>query len=278
MLRKRKQPTPSFKLPAPFQPITGERAPLVVKGVYPYVAMMQVAAKDTKRDYVICRGFDVRISRFIDYEKGNADKPGIPVAKPYSKRTVGAYTVGQIFPAVLPLQTDNPSPVDVLWRVGQNPGVAKKTAGHPADLDEEVETLKDAANVYINWMLLDSPGGGAEIIRFRVLSQGPFLGESADCYTVRAEVLDTICGSSSVKIGDQVIIHDPSGCHFNIPMDVLLNAHGTAVKMADSDDDGLSNCWELEQYYGYYLNGCWWMVQTLCCVEDLYDYNPALST
>lgn len=162
MLRKRKQPTPGFKLPAPFQPITGERAPLVVKGVFPYVAMMQVAAEDTERDYVLCRGFDVRINRFIDYAVGDDDKPGIPVAKPFGKRYAGAYRVAQIFPAILPLQTDNPSPSDVPWRVGQNPGVSTVTSGHPADLDEEVEALKDTGDIYINWMLLDEGEGLVE--------------------------------------------------------------------------------------------------------------------
>lgn len=129
---------------------------MVVKGVFPYVAMMQVAAEDTEQDYVLCRGFDVRIGRFIDYAVGDADKPGIPVAKPFGKRQVGAYTIAQIFPAILPLQTSNPSPVAVEWRVGQNPGVAVTTPGHPADLDEKVDFLKDTGDVYINWMLLDA--------------------------------------------------------------------------------------------------------------------------
>ena len=129
---------------------------MLVKGVFPYVAMMQVAKEDTEQDYVICRGFDIRIGRFIDYAEDDEDKPGIPVAKPYGSRTVGAYTIAQIFPAILPLQTANPSPVDVLWRVGQNPGVSETTPGHPADLDEKVDFLKDENDVYIDWMLLDT--------------------------------------------------------------------------------------------------------------------------
>lgn len=155
MLRKRKQPTPNFRLPPPYEPMSGESAPLQVKGVFPYVAMMQVAKADTEQDYVICRGFDVRIARFIDYEEGNSDKPGIPVAKPYGKRIVGTYVIGQVFPAILPLQTGNPSPASVPWRVGQNPGVATVTPGHPADLTEEIDELKDTNDVYINWQLID---------------------------------------------------------------------------------------------------------------------------
>jgi hypothetical protein len=156
MFRKRKQPTPHFRQPPPYEPITGERAPLKVEDVFPYVAMMQVAAEDTIQDYVLCRGFDVRMARFIDYAAGDANKPGIPVAKPYGSRRTGVYEVGQIFPAVLPLQTDNSSPVSVEWRVGQNPGVATVTQGHPADLYEKVDFLKDANGVFINWMLLDT--------------------------------------------------------------------------------------------------------------------------
>lgn len=185
MLRKRKQPTPAFKLPPPYQPITGERAPLVVKGVFPYVAMMQVAAEDTEQDYVLCRGFDVRIARFIDYEDGNADKPGIPVAKPYGRRHAGAYSVGQIFPAILPLQTDNPSPTDVPWRVGQNPGVSETTLGHPIDLDETVDFLKDENDVFINWMLLDE---GEKLVECCLAEDHPGYGV---VFTVKLMVWDS---------------------------------------------------------------------------------------
>lgn len=176
MFRKRKQPTPHFKLPPPFNPVTGEHAPLQSDGVFPYVAMMQVAAEDTHADYVLCRGFDIRIARFIDYEEGNADKPGIPVAKPYGKRAVSTYTVGQIFPAVLPLQTSNPSPTTVPWRVGQNPGVAAVSTGHPADLNETVDELKDANDVYVNWMLIDEGGSGTSLIECCLAEDHPGYG------------------------------------------------------------------------------------------------------
>lgn len=157
MLRKRKQPTPHFKLPSPFQPITGERAKLLVPGFNPYCAMMQVAAEDTHQDYVLCRGFDVRIARFIDYDVADlANSPGIPVAKPFSNRGTGLFELAHIFPAFLPLQTANPSPAAVLWRVGQNPGVSVTTVGQPADLNEEVEILYTDEGVAINWMMVDS--------------------------------------------------------------------------------------------------------------------------
>jgi hypothetical protein len=178
MFRKRKQPTPDFKLPPPYNPVTGQQASLSVEHAFPYAAMMQVAAEDTQRDYVVCRGFDVRIARFIDYEAGNANKPGIPVAKPYGSRRTGVYEVGQIFPAILPLQTDNPSPVSVPWRVGQNPGVATVSEGHPASLSEKVDFLKDANGIYINWMLLDgSSTSETELVECCLVEDHPGYGE-----------------------------------------------------------------------------------------------------
>jgi hypothetical protein len=145
-IRKRRQPTPHFKLPPPYQPITGERAGLLVRGQYPYCAMMQVAADDEHDDYVICRGYDPRIRRFIEYDSEDEDKPGIPVAKPYGNRIAGQYTVGHVFPAVLPLT-----------KFGQNSGVAATSQGQPADLDEELEILYTDDSKPINWLLLDNP-------------------------------------------------------------------------------------------------------------------------
>lgn len=137
--------------------MSGEHAPLQITGVFPYCAMYQVAAEDTETDYVLCRGFDVRINRFIDYAAGDANKPGVPVAKPYGSRGAGTYTIGQIFAAWLPLQSSNPSPTSVEWRVGQNPGVAETTVGHPANLYEKVDELYTTDGKAINWMFVEAP-------------------------------------------------------------------------------------------------------------------------
>lgn len=181
MLRKRKQPTPNFRMPPPYEPMGGEEAALQVPGVFPYAAMMQVAAEDTHRDYVICRGFDIRVRRFVDYESGNADKPGIPVAKPYGKRATGTYTVAQIYLAVLPLQTGNPSPSDVPWRVGQNPGVSEVTPGHPADLDETVDELYDDDGIAVNWMLVDD-GSSFRLMELCLAENHPGRGIKFNAY------------------------------------------------------------------------------------------------
>lgn len=156
VIRKRRQPTPHFKLPPPFQPITGEQAALRTFGVSPYCAMMQVAATDTHDNYLLCRGFDIRIAKFVNYDAADlANNPGIPVAKPYACRQTGVYEVGQIYAAFLPLQTGAPSPASVPWRVGQNPGVAAVTTGQPADLTETVEILYTDDGQVINWSLVE---------------------------------------------------------------------------------------------------------------------------
>ncbi len=173
--RKRRRPTPFFGIPPPFSPITGEYATLRVEGIYPYCAMMQVAVADTYADYVICRGFDPRILKFIDYEAGNADKPGISVAKPFGNRTIGAYTVAQVYPAFLPTQGPAgrgglegdytpPSPTAVDWRVGQNPGKASTalSGGQPTNLSATITELIDHNSKYVQWMLIDRGSGGGE--------------------------------------------------------------------------------------------------------------------
>jgi len=143
----------------------------MTEGVYPYCAMMQVAAEDTCADYVICRGFDTRIRKFIDYAESDPNNPGIPVAKPYGKRQTGQYEIGQVFAALLPLQTGNPSPTDAPIRFGQNPGVAAVSQGHPADLDEDVEILYTDDGKVINWLLVDAAAdaAGDTLVRFELI-------------------------------------------------------------------------------------------------------------
>lgn len=134
---------------------------------------MQVAAEDVYEDYVVCRGFDPRVQRFVDYRDNSSDKPGISVAKPFGCRGTSKYgvgkgsarkfRVGEIFPAFLPTQGTAsftpPSPVEVQWRLGQNPGVADFSidhAGQPGGLSESVSLLYDHNQKAINWMLVHS--------------------------------------------------------------------------------------------------------------------------
>jgi hypothetical protein len=159
--RKRRHPIPAFNILPPYDTASGERERLSPQGIHPYVAMMQVAEEDTHDNYLICRGFDTREKRFIDYESGNADKPGIAVAKPYGQRGVNQYKVGEVYVAVLPLGA--PDPDLPFGNLGQNSGKAETTVGHPADLDEKLVFLLSDENIYINWMIVEAGTGGGLI-------------------------------------------------------------------------------------------------------------------
>jgi hypothetical protein len=163
VFRKRRRPTPGFKIPPPFNPVSGDFADLSPKGVTPYCALMQVAADDTYADYVICRGFDTRIGRFVDYEENNPTLTGISVAKPYGNREPQTYKVGEIYPAFLPIQGTStyipPSPSSVNFRLGQNPGVVTVAAepdGHPSGLSSYIDLLIDHNGRLVNWLLIDT--------------------------------------------------------------------------------------------------------------------------
>ncbi len=189
-IRKRKTPTPGFGLPPPWNPLTGEHADLAAPKLAPHCAMMQVAVEDTHDNYVICRGYDPRIKKFFDYVEaveaaegveGVEGKPGIPVAKPWSNRTAGAYTVGQIFPAVIPLT-----------RIGQTPGVRDPgedeedpLLGQPEDLDEDVEILYTEDGKVINWLLIDS---GSHTL-YEILDLWPQWDDDEKAYKIQARIV-----------------------------------------------------------------------------------------
>lgn len=171
MFRKRRRPTPNFQIPPPYDPIRGDFAELENDGIYPYCAMVQIAKEDVYEDYVVCRGFDPRIQKFIDFAENSSENPGISVAKPYGSRGTSKYGVGkgsarkfrigEIFPAFLPTQGTAsftpPSPVEIEWRLGQNPGVAETAqdhAGQPSGLSDVVSLLYDHNGIAIDWMLV----------------------------------------------------------------------------------------------------------------------------
>src|SRR5688572_9320013 len=112
MLRKRRQPAPNFRMPgAPFNPATGERAPL---GAYPprgtTLALFQVVGDDpqdpdtadTHDNYVVCRGYEADADpnfRYLHDPYTKPDTTPINVAKPYSLRGTFPYTQGQVIVA-----------------------------------------------------------------------------------------------------------------------------------------------------------------------------------
>ncbi len=148
--------------------------------------MMQVAAEDTHDNYVICRGYDPRVKKFFDYVEDDADKVGIPVAKPWNHRGAGAYTVGHVFPAVIPLT-----------RIGQTSGVRdpgddeeNPLLGQPEDLDEEVEILytdeeDESERKVVNWLLLEA--GGTTL--YEILDLGPQWDNEEKAYKVQGRIV-----------------------------------------------------------------------------------------
>jgi len=194
--------------------MTGKHAPLAIPGEFPCCAMMQVAAEDTHDDYVVCRGYDPRHKRFFDYVQGDADKAGIAVGKPYGSRRLGAYVVGQIFPAFIPLT-----------RIGQTPGVAAVSAGHPAGLDEVVNILYDENARPINWLLLDTsqqenPAIGFEMkgIRqsgtdYQYVEPGNFASYKVEEITGGSEESAGVTVLNAVNYGDPFVQLNSSGAY-----------------------------------------------------------------
>ena len=252
MLRKRKNPSPSFRMPPPFQPMSGENAPLQVEGVFPYSALLQIAAEDTEDKYVYCRGFDPRISKFIEYESGNSDKPGIPAGKPYGKRRPGAYNIAEVFQALLPLQTTNPSPASVEWRIRQNPGFAVGGEGHPQSLNEKIDELYTNEGKLVNYMLVDAASVGTHVL-FKIESV-----LIAGC-KVTGLVLGRPCGLNEVQdeVNGKIDIYDTMCCALDEPPDDLIDRLGWATRV------------ELDATYDeccdHPLEECIWSVVSLCC-------------
>jgi hypothetical protein len=180
MFRKKRRPTPSFQIPSPFNAMRGSFGDLEIEGVFPYCVLLQVACEDKYPNHVVCRGFDVRMLKFVDFAEGSSEKPGISVAKPYGCRVSegGAkrYRIGEIYPAFLPTQGEAdvdphyvpPSPVEIKLRLGQNPGVTdvETYGGHPKCLTDEVSVLYDHNGKVINYMFVHTE---TKLFRFQAL-------------------------------------------------------------------------------------------------------------
>ena len=273
VFKKKRRSTPFFRMPTPWNPLQGDQANLRQDGTSPFCAMMQVASADVYDDYVICRGFDPRILRFIDYAAGDANKPGISVAKPFGKRKIGTYEIGEIYPAFLPTQGNAnfqdfrqvvfvpPSPVAVNWRVGQNPGVVTGglEGGQPEGLSDTVGILYDHNGKVVNWLLIDSNGGGGATIQFTVDSitiagtSSPYNGKKVA--TVTIEVAP--CSRSSL-IGTSAEVVDWSGCVWDLAEVDLIGVWGWASEyVALSLEAGVA---------AGTLTPCHWGADDRCCV------------
>jgi len=136
-----------------------------------------------------------------------------------------------------------------------------------AGMNGSAQVLAPTSGKGIEWGVIRlgvGPGGHA-VIRFRVIALCPYTDDwSSPCICVRAEILTVSC-DSGLAVGDEVLVYDPSGCWFQVPIEVLENAHGIAVSMARADYEAVPDCLESIDF-----GACFWMVQHLCCLEELY--------
>lgn len=264
--RKRRRPTPSFGVPPPFNPTVGQHATLGVPGIHPYCAMMQVAATDSYADYVICRGFDPRIRKFIDYAAGDPNNPGISVAKPYGKRVAGTYKVAEVYAAFLPTQGTvatfgsevgmetytPPSPTSVDWRVGQNPGTAPTSysGGQPTALVDQITELTDHNGKYVQWMLVDS-GPSESVFLLWGIAKENWTDNGASCDHVVVYTCDDCEGTNPTATEHTVLLpktaeQDPNVVQDEVIAYTLAN-DGTYVAVTDYLDDkiGTVKMWAL---------------------------------
>ena len=157
-IRKRRQPAPSFRRPAPYSGVTGQHAGIgPAKVDLTRLAMFQVCVTDTHDNYVGCCGLDPEANVYFD-----SDHP-MAVAKPYDVRGTFPYTVGQMIVCAKvrtafggTAEYGSPSIV----ALGDNPGVASSSTGQPADLDEEIDMLKTDDGLPIFWLHV---GGGSSL-------------------------------------------------------------------------------------------------------------------
>ncbi len=191
--RKRRSPAPAFRQPAPYDPRKGRYARVGVEGILSRVAMMQVvgddetvANEDTHDNYVLCRGYDPETRKFYH---------SVACGKPYGLRGTNPYQLAEVIPAI-----------KVMTRIGETPGVAETTVGHPADLDETIEILKDDAGHPIAWLLLDT-GSGQRFRIFRLTEALAFGGTA----TANPRNWDEVAGDDVTDTTTEITVWDYIG-------------------------------------------------------------------
>jgi len=190
MLRKRRQTAPHFRQLQPFNPLTGQFAKIGVGSEITRVAMMQVSEADTHDNFVVCRGFDPESGKFLN---------SVNVAKPYGVRGTNPYVVGQVFAAAKPKTV-----------LGDTPGVAATTVGHPADLTETVEILTDDSGNPVAWTILGD--GGREAISLFELTADLEPGGSATAYPVVWDEEAVPAGYVADTGADTITVYDVLEC------------------------------------------------------------------
>lgn len=186
MHRKRRSPAPAFRQPSPYNPITGEFAPIGVPHRSSRVSIFQVIERDVYDDYLVCRGYDPDSGKLLE---------SVNVAKPYQERSTYVRKVGEIVHAIKPLAHINPTQKDGL---GTTAGVSEDSTAHPADLDEEIDILNDEDGNPIWWLALtDMP-----LIQFKLTEI------LRPCGQAEAEFADPPAGAPDIVIRDTIRILD----------------------------------------------------------------------
>lgn len=126
----------------------------------------------------------------------------------------------------------------------------------------------------VEWALVrigeTAGGAGASTIQFEVLAISTYWCEESDaaCNAVTAEVLQISCGGAGVQVGDEVVVWDPEACHFDVPIESLIGAVGTASRMALDLTYGMECYDELAEE-----GSCRWICTGLSCCEEIYGCN-----
>ncbi len=212
MRRKRRSPAPSFKQPAPSNPITGQFAELGQRVDLTRVAMMQVL--EIKDDYLVCRGFDPEEKRFFN---------SVAVAKPYllRKKRPQQFTVGGIDCTPAYFEGDILACAKPRTALGDTPG--QPTEEGTDDLDySTIEICRDENGSPIHWMDLNVGG--------RTSPSGvPFY--NADSEEAPAYGLMQVCGAIRIDEIDYIQVK-----RFNSESPPNLYERNYVVNLSSPDD------------------------------------------
>lgn len=103
-----------------------------------------------------------------------------------------------------------------------------------------------------------------QTIQFRITAAGPFAGTGiAECTSVVATVLEVTCSGAGVEVGDEIYVWDPRRSWFDIPMEILIGAVGTAVRMKT---DTSFECLDSDSEEAT----CRWVCLVLSCTEEIF--------
>ncbi len=175
VIRKRRSPAPAFRVPSPFNPMTGDHAPLG-RNVYPTrVAMMQVVEEHD--DYLTCRGYDPEAQLFLN--EVSVAKPLVLQKTPWDGKTYeissvdvtftykysttrmlvydGGNTITQMFSYPY-FVGDVLAVAKPMTKIGETPGTISES--DCVLLDAEIQIMYDSQEKPIAWMDLNVAGRG----------------------------------------------------------------------------------------------------------------------